>query len=208
MKTSTCVLVPFAACLLLASCDGSKHPLSDPLAAKPDARLAGIWRLQGGEGEVTYYHVGAAGGTLSSGVMRIVGVKHRKSGAVEPDGEFLTFPTFLSEHAYLNCVADMQQDHFRSLEEKGWKDVERYCFLKYKVEGDSILLWAWDRDAARCAVESGKVKGEVTYGEDRQGKKTLHNVVLTDTTDNLARFVASAGDGLFSKEALRLERVK
>jgi hypothetical protein len=33
-------------------------------------------------------------------------------------------------------------------------------------------------------------------------------VLFTDTTENLAKFVAEAGDGLFSKDALRLERVK
>lgn len=47
--------------------------------------------------------------------------------------------------------------------------------------------------------------GEVTYYHiGTMGDK----VMFTDTTENLARFIAEAGDSLFAKEPLRLERVK
>ena len=52
------------ACLLMAGCDDSKTPLSDPQTSKADMRLAGVWRLRNGDGNVTYYHVGLAGGNL------------------------------------------------------------------------------------------------------------------------------------------------
>ena len=32
--------------------------------------------------------------------------------------------------------------------------------------------------------------------------------MFTDTTENLAKFVAEAGDDLFSKDVLKLQRVK
>jgi hypothetical protein len=31
---------------------------------------------------------------------------------------------------------------------------------------------------------------------------------MSDTTENLAKFVAGAGDDLFSKEVLKMERIK
>jgi hypothetical protein len=40
------ILSVSALCLLLAGCDDSKNPLSDPQTSEPDERLAGVWRLK------------------------------------------------------------------------------------------------------------------------------------------------------------------
>ena len=60
-----------------------------------------------------------------------------------------------------------------------------------------------DQEAKKRAVEAGKIKG--MSEKDRDGNTRVH---FTDTTENLAKFVAEAGDDLFSKDMLRLERVK
>jgi len=67
-----------------------------------------------------------------------------------------------------------------------------------------VLTLQWiDGDAKKRAIEAGKIKGAIE--KDQDGNTRFH---FTDTTENLARFVAESGDTLFSKDALRLERVK
>jgi hypothetical protein len=70
------------------------------------------------------------------------------------------------------------------------------------VEGDTLVVWMMGRDAKEQAITAGKVKGLIAQGIDPTASR------FTDTTENLARFVAAAGDSLFTHEALRLEKVK
>ena len=71
-----------------------------------------------------------------------------------------------------------------------------------RLEADSLLLWNMDADANQRAIEGGKVKGVIK----KESFKNLNTI--TDTTENVARFVADAGDSLFSSKVIRLERVK
>ena len=68
---------------------------------------------------------------------------------------------------------------------------------------DTLTVQWMDSDAKKRAVEARKIKGKIE--KDRDGNTRVH---FTDTTENLAKFVAAAGDDLFSKDVLRLERVK
>lgn len=52
-------------------------------------------------------------------------------------------------------------------------------------------------------MEAGTIKGRIRKDQDGNAR-----AIFTDTTENVAKFVAGAGDKLFSKEMLRLERVK
>jgi hypothetical protein len=197
-------LLPLAvAFLLFAGCDDSKNPLSDPQNSKPDTRLVGVWRLRGDGGEVTYYHIGPLGDKLPSSLMRVVAVTHSRNGELQPPGEMLLFPTTLGTNTYLN-IAEAKEQQIKPLEEKGWNPEVLSGFLlpKYKVVGDTLLVWPADRDAKKAAIEAGKLKGVV------EKQDSGNKVRFTDTSENVARFIASAGDGLFAKEPLRLERVK
>ncbi len=189
--------------LLFAGCDDSKYPLSSPQNSKPDARLDGLWRFRSSEGEVTYYHIGPLGHGLPESLMRVVAVTRSKDGELQPPGQLLVFPTTLGGSTYLN-VAEANEQQIKLLEEKGWNPEVLPGFLlpKYKVEGATLSLWLVDWDAKKAAIEAKKVKGVI----EKQDSGT--KVRFTDTSENVARFVAGAGDGLFSKEPLRLERVK
>jgi hypothetical protein len=189
--------------LLLPSCVDSKTPLSDPDKAKPDDQLMGVWRFRGERGETTYYHVGRAGGKLPASVMDVVSVQHTPDGKIN-QGELLVFPSTLGEKTYLNA-GEIRPEQRTLLEEKGWKQgaVDAYLILRYEIKGDVLTLHVMDGDARKRAIEAGKVKGVVE--KDPHGNIRAY---FTDTSENLARFVASAGDDLFVKDALRLERVK
>ena len=195
-----------AACLLGTSCD-SKNPLSDPAKSKPDPRLAGVWRTKDPSGEVSYFHVGRAGDKLPDSVMQLVAVTHEKDGQLKGPGVMLMFPTVLGNTAFLNVGMDgstRQQSAVDRLEREGWKPgvLEVYGVCKYRIEGDVLLLWVMTEDTKKKAITSGKIKGDVA----EKGK--VGPSCFTDTTENVARFVAAAGDSLFEKEPKRLERVK
>jgi hypothetical protein len=191
------VVVPVVL-LPLTGCDDSKNPLSDPQTSKPDERLVGVWRLAEEDGGLTYYHVGRAGEKFPDGVMRVAYVRH-ENGKVGRPGEFFAFPTVLGEKSYLNVVAANAQWEKPSVE-KGWKavQVESYFLFKYQVEGDKLLLWAVNSNVKKQAIKDGKIKGVIEEGISTK---------FTDTTGNVARFVAEEGDGLFSSKPMRLERI-
>jgi hypothetical protein len=191
------ILLLLAVCLLAAGCDDSKNPLSDPQKSKPDTRLAGVWRERDKNGDVIYYHVGTIGGKLPRSVMGVVQVKHLSGGDIQPPGWLLIFPAAVGDKTYLNMTDGDQEQ----IEKKGWKSVKSYFLLKYKVEGDKLVVWRMDAEAKKQAIKAGKIKGLI---EEEDGAR----VVFTDSTENVARFVAQAGDGLWdTKEPLRLERV-
>jgi hypothetical protein len=185
------------ACLVASGCDDSKKPLSDPKTTKADERLIGIWRDTAGSTE-DYFHVGRAGKNFPPSMLRIVSVRHG-DGTVEPPEEYLAFPTVLQGKSYLNVVIDPKQ--VKHLDENGWKPetVDCYTFLRYEVQGDRLTVWLIDEQAKERAVKDGKIKGVM--------KDNIAQ--FTDTTENVARFVAEAGDSLLNtKEPGRLERVK
>jgi hypothetical protein len=199
-------LFALAACLLAAGCD-SKNPLSDPAQSKPDPRLAGIWRVVNEDGDTSYCHVGRAGDKLPPSVMVAVCVTHTKDGKVEGGGQMLLFPTVLGNTPYLNvagCSNGDNASHLTKMQQEGWKPglLESYSICKYRIDGDKLLLWLMAEAAKKQAIASGKIKGSLV------GPTKIGPSVFTDSTENVARFVAAAGDSLFEKEPKRLERVK
>jgi hypothetical protein len=198
MKTVRPLLLVAAFSLLLTSCFDTKNPLSDPQKSKPDDRLSGVWRFRGDGGEMNYYHIGHVAAKLPASVMQVIFVQHMTDGSIESD-KLLIFPTTIGDKTYLN-VAEATPSLLTQLEEKGWTNeaVNSYLILRYQITGDTLTIQWIDRDAKKRAVEAGKIKGTV---EKDQGH-------FVDTTENHAKFVADAGDSLFSKDVLRLERVK
>ena len=198
MKKVHPLLLVAAFSLLLTSCFDTKHPLSDPQTSKADDRLAGVWRFRGDGGEMNYYHIGHVGGKLPASVMQVVFVQHTTDGSIESD-KLLIFPTTIGDKTYLN-VAEATPSLLKLLEEKGWTNeaVNAYLILRYQITGDVLTVQWFDSEAKKRAVAAGKIKGVF---EKDQGH-------FTDATENLAKFVAEAGDDLFSKDVQRLERVK
>jgi len=203
MKKVRPLLFVAAFSLLLTSCFDTKNPLSDPQKSKADDRLAGVWRFRGDGGEMNYYHIGHAGAKLPASVMRVVSVQHLPDGTMQ-SGELLVFPTTIGDKAYLN-VTEAKPPQLKLLEETGWIDetFNEYLLLRYQITGDVLTIQLIDQEAKKRAVEAGKIKG--MSEKDQDGNTRVH---FTDTTENLAKFVAEAGDTLFSKDGLRLERVK
>ena len=192
-----------AACLLFTSCADSTVPLSDPGKSKADERLAGVWRVRNDDGSVNDYRFAPAGDKLPASVMRVTGSSRKPDGTTEQIEPLLLFPTTLGDKTYLN-VTDGTEPKVNLLE-KGWtaETVNTYLILRYQVTGDTLAIQWMDGDAKKRAVEAGKIKGKIK--KDQDGNVRVH---FTDTTENLTKFITAAGDDLFSKDVLKLERVK
>jgi hypothetical protein len=205
MRTKPLLLAALVICPLFAGCYDSKNPLSDPEKSKLDPRLSGLWLLRERDRaglDARYFHIGVAGDKLPPGVMRAVEVGHNSDGTLERPVEFLMFSTTIGSSAYLNLAVG-SDEQLKALKEKGWKGVEGYFLMKYTVEGDTLLVWKMDADAKQRAIESRKVRGEITPEGVLEDMNTL-----TDTMENVARFVAAAGDSSFATNAGHLDRVK
>ncbi|MCS7305753.1 MAG: hypothetical protein NZ602_11690 [Thermoguttaceae bacterium] len=187
-----------AGSIFLVGCVDSIKPLVDPQKAKPDKQLVGLWRQVRPDGEVSFYHIGQPGDEWPEGVFRVVVLTHRE-GRLEPPAEILLFPTQVAGRSYLN-IAELKPGLLELIKEKGWEAVQGYFIWRYQIEGDRLTVWAMDNNAKRRAIETGKLKGEITSGQFQVAK-------FTDTPENLARFLSEAGDSLFSNEPVRLERL-
>jgi hypothetical protein len=201
----TSVLVSMAAfCLLFTSCVDSKVPLSDPNMSQADERLAGNWRLRNDDGSVNNYRFVRAGDKFPASVMRVAGSSRKPDGTTEQFASLLLFPTTIGEKTYLN-VTEGTDPKVKLVEEKGWtaETVNIYWIYRYQVTGDVLTVQGIDGDAKKRFIEAGKIKGKIEKGQDGNTK-----VYFNDTTENLVKFVAEAGDDLFSKDVVRLERVK
>ena len=189
-------------CLSMASCIDSKNPISDPEKAKVDQKFLGVWRMADKGGDVIYYHVGLAGGKLPRGVLRAISIRHNKDGSVGGPDELLLFCTEAGNSRFLNVACVDRKEDLEKLDQSGWnaKLVNAYFIIKYELKDDSLKLWQMDRNAKAKAIEAGKIKGEITKND----------VTFTDTSENLAKFLADpANAGLFdAKDSIRYDRVK
>jgi hypothetical protein len=151
---------------------------------------------------VSYYHFGRVGNKLPAPVMRVAGIQHKPDFTMEQFSELLVFPTTIDGNTYLN-VCDGKDEQLKVLEEKGWtaETVHAYLIFKYQIKDDVLVVQGMDKDAKQRAIESGKIKGVIE-------KDRFTTVRFTDSTENLAKFVADVGDELFSESVVRLERVK
>ena len=188
------VLVPVVL-LFAGGCDDSKKPLSDAKTSKADQRLVGVWR-QATPGGTVYYHIGQAGKQFPASVMRVVQVTQNQ-GSVAPPNEYLAFPTVLGDKTYLNVVWG---GRVKVLDAKGWNadEVDSYTFVKYRVDGDKLAMWIVNEKAKKQAIDGGKVKGVAEANKP---------ATFTGTTEEVARFVAEAGDSLFPGQPTLLVRV-
>ncbi len=192
----TMLLLSLSATFLTCGCIDSKNPLSSPDAAKVDEGLLGTWRETTDQGE-TFYHIGLAGDKYPPGMLRIVGVeRHGKTLAAPQD--YVAYSTTLEGKTYLNVVLDPAQIHV--FDQDGWKadKIDGYIFIKYQLDGDKATVWGVNATAKKEAIKAGKIQGVI---------KDNNDIRFTDTSENVAKFIAAAGDGLWNAEPGHLERI-
>ena len=181
----------------LAGCIDSEAPLSDPDKAKPDEQLLGQWRSTeklppGSELEALTIEKFSADG-YPAGVMKFV----MTSKSEKKTSYNLAFRTELKGKTYLNFL-DKWLDV--SVKPPAWKEPGKRRFLinKYAVKDDKLTIWlVGDEAPLKKAVMEERLKG----GVRPQGYLDFEPTVrLTDTTANLAKFVAKEDENLFLEQ--------
>ncbi len=186
--------------LFFAGCFAtSVNPLSTPATSTVDPRLEGVFvahrdpqddslnvshfqyrrekSLSGGSGRTTPW-------------LEIVDIEHSKNDSLRGRA-YRALTTHLGEHDYLSVseVGSVLADAPRTVGEKG-KPGEYYLFrYEIGVLGE-LRLWGADTAALQKAVEAGKLHGQVTHRRPIAKTFDLDSVLLTDSTEHLATFVA------------------
>jgi hypothetical protein len=177
-------------------CVDSKNPLSSADSAKVDEGIVGTWRESTNDGE-TIYHVGLAGDKYPAGMLRIIAVTSHNN-TLEAPSHYVGYTTTLGGKTYLNIVLD--EGKIKDFGQNGWdaEKVDGYYFVRYKIDGDKGTVWSINNDTRKEAIKAGKIKGVI---ED-QGESHF-----MDTGENVAKFVAAAGDSIWNSEPGHMERV-
>lgn len=157
----------------------STNPLSDPAAAKPDARLLGLWTGQVNGSKATLHVFAKTGASLD---LVLVGDDGEKGAAVLT---FDGFPSVIGGKTYLNLRAKT----FHAWAE-GFDLSPDYIFARYDLAKDGALsLSLMDEATVKKAVAAKKLAGAVA--ED--------DVKLSASTKDLADYVRTAKpDELFT----------
>jgi hypothetical protein len=192
------VSVIFAGCL-----PESKYPLSTPADSRLDDRLEGVYieEKKDAKESPAYWHFhyrgassGPKGEARTTTWLEVLGVIHEKQGGLDAT-KYRALATRIGGNDYLSFVT------LPAVEKTGAPLL--YSFARYEVtwRGD-LRIWVANEGAWGDGVKAGKLRGKVKssqFGDD---------VLLTDTTANLAAFLA-AGDPkkLFTEEPMRFRRI-
>jgi hypothetical protein len=164
----------------------SRRPLSDPQKAEIDSLPVGTWRATINSNQY-YLHAGTGNVVGKSDWMELVlvhpGIKpsfylHHKIG----------FVSVIGGQSYFNVanLSVLVTQIRGSKPEELAAAVERYDILKYEVSGDTMTVWAADQKFVKAAIEAGKIKGT--------------GATIDDSTENLARFIASSPPALWGNK--------
>jgi len=187
---------------LLAGCTlDSASPLGDPDKAKVDERVLGKWRIMNKEALVHSLRaekLSAAG--YPAGTLKLT-LGH---GGPESENHLLAFCTELKGRTYVHLCGTMVAV---SEPLPAWDKVRgTLSILKYAVAGEMLTLYQLNASPLDMAVAKGELKGEL---RNPGGKFNIGpEYRVTDTTANLAQFVADADEKLFSGPKGVFTRVK
>jgi len=187
----------------------SVNPLSDPQNAKYDKRLGGAWQSVSPDGGLEFIHFGKDDEKKTQMVI----IEHMNSGKIDLS-TLTVFPTIINGKGYLNVNVE---DLFEEFSE----DISGYIFMKYELlDKDTLTLSFLEEKPIVEAIKSGKLEGEITYekkdikkGDEgdsskQNKKKTIKCAKLSDSSDNILKYIQSVDpDKLFPKP-IELRRIK
>jgi hypothetical protein len=193
-----CVVVSV---LMLPSCAQTTNPLSDPLKAKADDRLVGVWRLipnDKAELEYMFLFIGNSDDPEAlPGMMKAVEVSSDKSSRPRTPGPVFFLVTSLAGQQYASLLHGETSAAIKLLKTDP-ENAKPWSVLKYGVEPNRLTIWLIDDKAASDAVRKGQVKGRI----ERNG---LLTIVSMTGGDDLAGFLSNGGDRTLFNDQHKLE---
>ena len=195
-----------AACLLFAGClPESVNPLSTPATSLIDDRFEGVYQQldkdKGVNSERGYWHFhyrgasdSAKGAHRSTTWLEILAVGHEPKSGLDTT-RYQALATKIAGHDYLSFI---------ELPKTGSKKPPAtYGFARYEMTwGGDLRIWMASESALASAVKAGQLRGEVTIS------KYIDSVLLTDTTEHLAAFIAASDPHqLFDEKPMLFRRL-
>jgi len=195
--------------VLVSCCPTSRLPLSDPKTATYDKRLEGSWRFVSDEGSIAFFHFGKMEGNLT----KVISIGNKDNGDLEYT-VYAMFPTFIGNSQYMNIIFD-------DISKGVPKEIEGYEFARYEFEknNNSLVFSLMSANMRTDAVKSGKLKGTIKYNKPSpvDGNKELANnetadstycATITDTPDNMIRFIKDSDPKILFPNPVKLEKVR
>jgi hypothetical protein len=173
--------------LLLAGClPESKNPLSMPSNSTIDTRLEGMYvaRREKKDEDLSGWHfhyqgtkAGPNGQARLTPWLDVLSLEHVKDAGLKANA-YRALTTHIGVHDYMSFF------ELGAGTDQG--KTTYYSFARYEMSlaGD-LRVWMANSDAFAQAIKSGKLHGTVKH------QKTGDDVMLTDSTENLAAFVAA-----------------
>jgi len=205
MKKSL-LLVAAIAIFMPACCPMvSVNPLSEPGGI--DERLFGVWRPVTPEGERVYLHVGKESDTT----LVALSVEHMDSGRLDT----ARMPFFLTR----TNTNDYWNIRYEDLEDNLAKGYAGFFFMKYTFpDDDTLYVYQLDRKPIMAAIKAGKLKGRITYKvkevspgvqlKTLPAEKSADCVTITDTSENLLKYLETGGHQALFPEPMQFIRVR
>jgi hypothetical protein len=160
----------------------SKNPLSPADKAEVDQNLVGSWSpIDQDTGKAvpeSVLHISRDADQPRSGGLMTGTWRGFNDGDVK-DAKFSIFSTKIGENTYLNLAP-----------EELLKESKGYMILKYRLSGSRLEMFVMDQAETAKAIEAGLILG--TAERDRKGR--LISALVTDTSENLSRFLRERGD--------------
>lgn len=182
----------------------SVHPLGDPQKADCDSRLKGVWR-QDFEQDYVMLHIGKA----HNGRIQVVAVEHTEDGKVDYDG-FTVSGIRLKNHYYLDIdTAELTPKH-----QEGQKG---HVIIAYSLPDDNTLVFGTlNLEPVAAAIQAKKLAGNISYQKTAAPSKEpasappnpkIECAYITDTSDNLTKFIVDSDPGRLFKSEMTFKRV-
>ena len=97
-------------------------------------------------------------------------------------------------NGYINKIGDKNFFSFRNPDET---DESNFQIINYEIDGDEFIWRCIDRDEIEKAVHDGVLKGYVSV--TRSSRFTSTHIQVTDTAENVRRYLVENGNEIFSR---------
>lgn len=210
LAIAVALIVMMGSLPLISCCPISQHPLSDPKDAAYDKRLEGSWLIKTDDGRNAFLHFGK----MKDNLTKVISVENKENGDLDYS-VYAMFPTFIDNAQYMNIIFDEVS--------KGVpKEIKGYELAKYELaEDNNTLIFSFMsmRPLAE-AVKSNILMGNIRYdkpatplegNKERANSETTDSircVTITDTPDNIIKFIKASDQNVLFPNPLKLNRVR
>jgi hypothetical protein len=166
--------------LLLAGCASveSEKPLSSPKLAFRDPRLEGLWRPEG-KGASGYLYIAYR---AKSGIGSVMSIDQDGGDGIGTS-QYDFFVTRSGKRNYVNLSHGTSRGEGEIHADRSG----HYLFVEYRFSWRGQLIYSiMNPNLFTKAVESGQLKGKVTYDENKNS-----DTLLKDSPERILKFIES-----------------